>query len=237
MYILINLDTLKVHHKNESINALCEVAEIECRDECTLVTNCDNGAYLKQFTHMELRMMYKNITGQDIPDSVASRFLTAVLWKQIDLIPTSTINEVEAERQALYCEGKEGLFKYCQGAFRPAKVDELFSQVSEHSDDIIRQATKGEFNKDLKAPVRRTATKPVPTQATAVKNGPTRGTAKIIIWAVADSMWEAVGKPIDKAEVLKLRKEIMNKLESDEGVKRTSSSSELGKWHKERAPF
>lgn len=237
MYILINLDTLKVHHKNESINALCEVAEIECQDECTLVTSCDNGAYLKQFTHMELRMLFKNITGRDIPDSVAPRFLTAVLWKQIDLIPTSTINEVEAERQALYCEGKEGPFTYCLGAFRPAKVDELFSRASDYSDEVISQAVKGEYNKQLKAPVTRAAVKPVPTQSPATKSGPSRGTAKIIIWSVADSMWESAGKPTDKGEVLKLRKQIMDKLESDEGVKRTSSSSELGKWHKERAPF
>lgn len=53
------------------------------------------------------------------------------------------------------------------------------------------------------------------------------------IWAVADQMWEAVGKPTDKATVLTLRKAIMDRLEAS-GIKRTSSSNELGSWQKAR---
>ena len=53
------------------------------------------------------------------------------------------------------------------------------------------------------------------------------------IWAVADRMWEEAGKPIEKGTVLALRKDIMNVLEQD-GVKRTSSSNELGNWQKAR---
>jgi hypothetical protein len=50
-------------------------------------------------------------------------------------------------------------------------------------------------------------------------------------------MWEEDGKPTDKNQVLELRKRIMDKLELDEQIKRASSSSELGQWHKARAPF
>lgn len=53
------------------------------------------------------------------------------------------------------------------------------------------------------------------------------------IWAVADQMWQSIGKPTDKATVLTLRKAIMDRLEAS-GIKRTSSSNELGNWQKTR---
>jgi hypothetical protein len=46
-------------------------------------------------------------------------------------------------------------------------------------------------------------------------------------------MWADAGKPTGASAVLALRKQIMNKLE-EEGVKRTSSSNELGNWQKAR---
>ncbi|QPB12071.1 hypothetical protein PQD09_gp50 [Providencia phage PSTCR4] len=60
--------------------------------------------------------------------------------------------------------------------------------------------------------------------------------SKQIIWDVATSMWLDAGSPTDKGEVLSLRKQIMNELEK-QGVNRNSASNELGKWHKETAPF
>lgn len=54
-----------------------------------------------------------------------------------------------------------------------------------------------------------------------------------VIYEVADAMWEAAGKPTEAKAVLKLRKEMMNELES-RGVKRTTSSSTLGAWQKDR---
>jgi hypothetical protein len=47
-------------------------------------------------------------------------------------------------------------------------------------------------------------------------------------------MWEAAGKPTDKAVVLELRKKMMAELEEKHSVKRTSSSNELGNWMKDR---
>ena len=54
------------------------------------------------------------------------------------------------------------------------------------------------------------------------------------MWGVADREWEAAGKPNDVSVVLKLRKEVMNILEKDHAVKRTTSSNELGAWQKAR---
>lgn len=53
------------------------------------------------------------------------------------------------------------------------------------------------------------------------------------IWKRADELWAAAGSPKDQKVVLKLRKEWMGILEG-EGIKRTTSSSELGQWMKAR---
>ena len=49
-------------------------------------------------------------------------------------------------------------------------------------------------------------------------------------------MWAEAGSPNNKEEVLTLRKRIMKALE-EKGIKRTTSSAQLGNWHKERVPF
>lgn len=53
------------------------------------------------------------------------------------------------------------------------------------------------------------------------------------IWKRADELWAAAGSPKDPKVVLKLRKEWMVTLEG-EGIKKTTSSSELGQWMKAR---
>jgi len=63
--------------------------------------------------------------------------------------------------------------------------------------------------------------------------GPATGN-RLIIWKVADSLWEAAGKPFDIPTVLALRRQIMNVLETEHEVKRTTSSTALGQWQKER---
>lgn len=58
--------------------------------------------------------------------------------------------------------------------------------------------------------------------------------AKAVIFELADKAWEAAGKPMDTKEVLKLRKQWMNDWEANEGIKKTTASSTLGLWQKER---
>lgn len=53
------------------------------------------------------------------------------------------------------------------------------------------------------------------------------------IHTVATAMWEEAGKPMDQPTILKLRKEIMLKLEAEHSVKRNTSSNELGNWQKQ----
>lgn len=69
--------------------------------------------------------------------------------------------------------------------------------------------------------------------ATGIKVS-TKGAVRDQVWAVADELWEAAGKPMDQKVVMKLRRVMMQKLESEFDVKLTTSSNELGNWMKAR---
>lgn len=69
---------------------------------------------------------------------------------------------------------------------------------------------------------------------TPVKEVQVKGEKTATIWDVADKMWDAAGKPTDPKLVLKLRKQIMNELEQNYSIKKTTSSTSLGGWQKSR---
>lgn len=61
-----------------------------------------------------------------------------------------------------------------------------------------------------------------------------RGGNRAAIFEVADRMWNEAGSPKDVSVVLALRKTIMNELEENYGIRRTTSSTALGDWQKLR---
>lgn len=254
MYAIINLDRMAVTHRSPDVYALFNVAFIENHSDSYAVYPVEDYLGVNDFTDLELRTMYENLTGQ-LPASVVGanrRQLIQILLDAIERIPVTQIDANEAEMQAAFVEdlvskGKGGFFRYAYGGkARPAKLEALFDGEKLHvpfdqeSEQAIRNALSNKLPRLQRAPASTPAPKPAAprtsTPATS-KPGPKRGTAKAIIWAVADRMWKEAGSPTDKSEVLKLRREIMATLETDEGIKRASSSSELGNWHKDRAPY
>lgn len=57
---------------------------------------------------------------------------------------------------------------------------------------------------------------------------------RVTIFEVADRMWNEAGSPKDTSAVLQLRKTIMADLETNHGIKKTTSSTALGEWQKVR---
>ena len=57
--------------------------------------------------------------------------------------------------------------------------------------------------------------------------------SKQLIFGLANDAWAEAGKPTDVKEILKLRKQWMDKWEVELGIKRTTASSTLGAWQKE----
>jgi hypothetical protein len=194
---------------------------------------------------MELKILYRNIT--TVEEVTLNRpQILQVLFDLCSRIPESDINAFEVDRQAEYIkEGDERRWLYVKGATRPAQKAELFEPVcrkAKQNEQEELQAKAGKLpalNRAKAVATPRTGQdrpKVSITQQAKGPSAPKRGTAKAIIWATADRLWEKEGKPTGKSEVLALRKRIMDVLETDEQIKRGSSSSELGQWHKSRIP-
>jgi len=240
MFVSIDMDTLEfvhVHKEHEIVSAL---AWLEMPDRSVTIENTDREYFLCKMTPLELRMLYRNTTGQDITgtdDLVVREMLATVVETQLK--PAfADLTELQAQIEAVEDDLYAGVqWKYALGAKRPAKQEELFP-LSQHCRplDVITAQQAAQ-----RAPQRRKVRNATPARV-AQANAPQRpavpkqrmSSVRPTIWAVADAMWQEAGSPTDKAVVLELRKKMMIALETDKGIKRTSSSNELGNWMKNR---
>lgn len=235
MYVSIDLNGLRFLHKHSDVKTVCNLVHIECPDLDVAVTPCDISGFVSDLTMLELAMLYRNTTGHD-HSAANSASLRGVLADLGQRLPCTDADPFEAEQQAAKLSGQHSPHKYVRGAYTPGKVLELFPLTAERNPDeanvpALQPVTLRTPSAPTVAPVT-PRSHPVPAQRAAPTAS--RGGGRAVIWEVADSMWEKAGKPTSKDQVLALRKRIMDVLESDKGVKRTSASSELGQWQKAR---
>jgi len=212
----------------------------------------------RNLTNLDLSNFYFDFTRQQSMQ---------IVFDALNRIPETTANKFEADRQANYVEAHDphGKYRwtYAHTATVPAQQPDLFELTckttprSEESEKNAKAgklpAMEGLLPTGTHSLQRAQPVSPPAATKAAVNNEsrpqpahrdpaptvkvPRRGTAKGTIYAVADELWEKEGKPKDKSEILKLRKRIMDILETDHGIKRGSSSNTLAGWHKERAPY
>ncbi len=246
MYVSIDRDNMRFLHKHPDYSTVSNVSWIEAPHVSLLVTPIDYSHFLKDFTDLELRLLYRNTTGVD-HTAYGGDALRAILQELAERLPDTDADPREARLQADYIDqDNQEPFVYVKGALRPAKSGDLWEPEA-------LKAPRSDNEEVIAAAVRLRPAQPRATAAStpaAASTGsraarpaaaprtptaPRQGGVREKIWARADSMWEEAGKPTDKSTVLALRKRMMDALE-EEGVKRTSSSNELGNWQKARIP-
>jgi len=248
MYIVINRDTMVLLHKHSDPEVLANIAWIECNTCPYYIFDLENAQGFQSFTDLELNLLFKNITNmhnEGVMDEIYRLKRKQIIQVIYDLclrIPESNIDALEVEVQAESIqEGDDRKWLYVRGAKHPAQQQDLFKHTCKHSEfnnSELQNVKAGKLPAlERKLQARTGATghdQPVTNSSTAgnTVKGPKRGTNKAIIWSVADELWEKAGKPTNKMDILAVRKEVMNKLEKEEGIKRTSASSELANWHK-----
>lgn len=107
------------------------------------------------------------------------------------------------------------------------------------TDGVVQDWTKGRQHRvrevarivPMDQPERVNVVIPIPAIVPAQPKQTKKGTVKWRIHATANVMWKEAGSPKDIAVLRTLRKQIMDTLE-EEGIKRTSASTELGQWQK-----
>lgn len=237
MYVSIDRENLKFLHKHEDIHVVCNLVHIEAPHIAICIMAYDSDVFLSDYTGMELAMLYKNTSGHD-HSGRSNSALRAILAEMAERLPTSDVNKFELDRQAASIpEDNDQPFRYVKGATRPGKpLAELFPlRADRNADEDAVAASAKQRPAQRTATVASTNTPAAPvTRPQRAPAAPRQGGVRAVIWDVADGMWEKEGKPTGKAEVLSLRKRVMDVLESDHAVKRTSSSNELGQWQKAR---
>ena len=221
MYISLDMQNMKIVHKHSSVNAVCGLVHIELPD--VAVTVCPIDMTVKHKTDMEIKMLFRScFPGQ--ADHMPVAELKSRILQFAEELPVTDLDELEVKRQAdSIRDGDKKAYKYVKGSFRASRPAELFADAT---GDAVRAGATVPASSAAR-PVR-------PAAASRAATGAPRASGvREKIWAVADRMWEEAGKPTDKSKVLALRKQIMDTLEQD-GVKRTSSSNELGNWQKAR---
>lgn len=221
MYVSLDMQNMKIVHKHSSVNAVCGLVHIELPD--VAVNVCPIDMTVKHKTDMEIKMLFRScFPGQ--ADHMPVAEMKSKILQFAEEFPVTDLDELEVKRQAdSIRDGDKKAYKYVKGSFRASRPAELFADAT---GDAVRAGATVPASSAAR-PVRPAA---APRAATGA---PRASGVREKIWAVADRMWEEAGKPTEKSTVLALRKDIMNVLEQD-GVKRTSSSNELGNWQKAR---
>jgi hypothetical protein len=244
MYVSIDREALQILHVHTDLDICSGLLYLEgTKVQHAGVYNTTKPYFLADLTTLELNLLYLNSTASDFPhnfDDLARREAIAamiegmtprkVLESELDAQINAVVDKLELPRsEALQ-------FRYVPGAKRPAQDDGgLFPLTSQPL--TAPQLAKAESV----APQARRA-RPLATEPATPPSAPSRpaaaprtftGSARPIIWAHADKVWDAAGKPTDPAMILELRKRMMVELE-EQGIKKSTSSTALGDWMKDR---
>lgn len=239
MYYTIDKSRLLVLHKHPSFVVVAALAELEVPESAYAVTQLDNERRLYTFTEMELAGLYRNTTGAE-PTHTGNQ-LRKLILELASRLPETDARFLELEKQCEYATAHpaDGPYRYVLRASRPQRVTELApgltTVVASEPATVLASFVppKPVAQTFVLSPAMREPSEPAKAAPRAAGSAP-KGGVRQVIWDTADAMWQAAGCPKDKGAVLGLRKCIMDALETEHGVKRTSSSNELGNWQKAR---
>jgi hypothetical protein len=230
MHIAIDRQSMRVTHAHTNAQVVAGLVYLECAhvNDVRIESNTHEG-FLARYTPIELELLHYSLTDH----SYRGSDLVQVIAALCDKLPQPQVNERELDAQILAVQTK-GLsergvsYRYVFGKQFPSET--LFAlpyKVKALTDAELLSARTREFAAYAPA---------APVQSVRPAGAPRLSGVTAIVWETADKLWAAAGSPMETPKVLTLRKEIMNVLESEHGVKRNTSSNELGKWHKARVP-
>ena len=242
MYFTIDMCRLLVLHKHPSFVVACALADLEIPDSAYFITQLDTERRLYTISESQLVGLYRNITGEQ-PQHTGNQ-LRKLILELASRLPETDVRQAEVERQCDYATAHpaDGPYRYVRGASRPHRAAELApgltTGVASDPGSVLATfvAPKAKAQTFVLSPDMREPSEPEPKapRAPRAPGSAPKGGVRQVIWDTADAMWQAAGQPKDKHAVLALRKAIMDELEAQHSVKRTSSSNELGNWQKAR---
>lgn len=222
MYITINRETCVFTHVAQDYQTLLNLCHIELPHVKAYILPVEDIKTDVHLTDLEMKLLYRNSVGEEYTGKSRSQ-LNSLIHEYAKTLPYTPWNRMEVELQASKIkEDDQGFYRYVQGSTTPCQLQELFEPV------LVRGEGCPTVEITMSAPY-------VPEPTIAKVGKPMRtGGSKGIVFSVADTMWGAANKPTEQSAILALRKKIMQVLESDYDIKKTTSSNTLGLWQKAR---
>ena len=237
MYVLVDREQMAITHKHHDRAVLADLSWIECTG-AGLQVALSSARVWTEFSATELKKLYKAATGADLPGYGPG--LAQAVFDMAKRLPVTVVNAAEVRAQRLtVSDGDKAGYQYApgqqvptqhRGGYVPAPL-----QIARDSSEELRAANSANTYTRPATPSQGT---PQPfantSTSTAAPAAPRAGGVKETVYRIADAMWEEAGKPSGLKDVLELRKSMMNVLEAEHGIKKTTSSTTLGGWQKER---
>lgn len=231
MFIVIDTQEMRfLPIKHESVHVCANLCTIEFPDTMEFAIESLGEGFLSFYDNVQLFRLYKSMTGEH--PKLVNQQLRNALYHMVKGIPDFDCRPEETEAQAAFLEGRArvpGYYRYNKGAKVPLCVQELFHETVQ----VSPLANESELCRI--SPTPKVATRsyvPSETKDLAPKDSPQRG-VKAIIWEVATDVWQKAGAPKEQSQIMRIRRDIMPLLEAQHGIKKTTSSNELGNWMKQ----
>lgn len=243
MHVAIDITALRFTHIHRVREIVWGLTVLECAPiKSILYDSTERPEFLDGLGAAQLTAIYLNAVGQ-VAVTTDQLVLREALALYAESVLPMLVDETELERQIASVEDKlrspvnvAPHYRYTLGAKVPALAteDKFTFATRKLAFTLADEAAK-------RAPQRR-ATRPAvaapaaatPPVAPAPRAERSRSSVRPVIWSVADKLWGEAGKPTAILVVLELRKKMMNELETEHGVKRTTASCTLGEWMKDR---
>lgn len=241
-YVLVDKNQMAITHKYSDREVLAQLSWIECLNDAAVLSLGNVRLWFDIFTANDLRKIYQNATGYALPAYGTS--LAQACHDMAMRLPDSVVNPVEVRAQYVKVpDGSRNSYEYQPGYLQPKEHIGTFERdpIKVERSELEEKRAQGpqpSFNNAPSAPLPGDTANANPFNVVPptprAPGAPRTGGVKEIVFKIADEFWEKAGKPTDLQAILQLRKIMMAALEAEHGVKKTTSSTTLGAWQKER---
>lgn len=243
MYASIDREALTVLHVHPVLDMVSGLLYLEgTKIPHAMVVNTLKPYFLADLTTLELNHLYRNSTGCEFPDYLDDLARRQAIAHTIEGMTPKAVLEAELDAQISFAgpileTAESPDYRYVLGSKRPALNEGGLFPIT-----LGTPRTEIQLQAAATLAPQRLMVRQAPSEPELVQSAPRRapvarssvpGGSRPAIFAHADKVWEEAGKPMDKDVVLQLRKRMMSELE-EQGIKKTTSSTALGDWMKQR---
>lgn len=241
MYLVLCPENMTLLYKVQSQSVACDLACL--RDDITQhIFEVTRPADLMCYTQMELAILYRNITNENLVTTVSHEANCDTVYNTLLKLTPDVVNGYHSQTQANFALTSDKDFVFKPSSFKPCEltdpsIDPLV--VHKFTCDPVTQVEKPSFKltqrnvQQQTAPNQSTSTTKANTTATnpvhvpsKVSNWPKKGSASYDIWMACDTIYTTEGCSLKDAK-LKAKDQLL-----ESGINPSTVNVQSNKWMK-----